>query len=82
VTTITYPNSSTNTFETNGLDTRVSKTDSAGTADYLRDGADVTDPVINDGTAYYTPGISERRSSSTKFVHSDQLGSMYSCCAR
>lgn len=75
LTTITYPNTSTNTFEYNGLDTRVSKTDSAGTADYLRDGVDVTDPVINDGTANYTPGDSERRSGSTSFVHSDQLGS-------
>jgi RHS repeat-associated protein len=42
----------------------------------MRDGAAVTDPVINDGTANYTPGISERRSSTSSFVHSDQLGSM------
>ena len=76
LTTITYPNTSTNTFTYNGLDTRVSKTDSLGTASYMRDGADVTDPVINDGTANYTPGISERRSSATKFMHCDRLGSM------
>jgi RHS repeat-associated protein len=74
ITTITYPNSSTNTFTYNGLDTRVGKVDSTGTKSFLRDGADVTDPVINDG-ASYTPGISERRSSTTKFYHNDRLGS-------
>ncbi len=36
VTGITYPNSSTNSFTYNGLDTRVGKTDSAGTATFRR----------------------------------------------
>ena len=71
---ITYPSSATNTFTYNGLDTRVSKVDSAGTATYKRDGAHVTAPVIGDGSAVYTPGISERRSSTTKFYGSDRLG--------
>lgn len=71
---ITYPNESTNTFTYNGLDTRVGKVDSTGTKTFLRDGAYVTDPVINDGTSY-TPGVSERRSSTTKFYHTDRLGS-------
>ena len=74
VTTITYPNSSTNTFTYNGLDTRVGKVDSAGTAIYKRDGAHVTAPVISDGSATYTPGISERRSSTTKYYGADRLG--------
>jgi len=75
ITQITYPDQSTNSFSYNGLDTRVSKVDSTGTRTYLRDGAYVTDPVLSDGAAVYTPGISERRSSTTKFYHPDRLGS-------
>jgi len=71
---ITYPSTATNTFTYNGLDTRVSKVDSAGTATYKRDGAHVTAPVISDGSATYTPSISERRSSTTKYYGSDRLG--------
>ncbi|MBL1153096.1 MAG: L,D-transpeptidase family protein [Armatimonadetes bacterium] len=74
ITQITYPNQNTNSFAYNGLDTRVSKVDSTGTRTYLRDGAYVTDPVLSDGAALYTPGISERRSSVTKFFHPDRLG--------
>ncbi|WKZ80851.1 MAG: RHS repeat-associated core domain-containing protein [Fimbriimonadaceae bacterium] len=74
ITQITCPDQSTNTFAYNGLDTRVSKVDSTGTRTYLRDGAYVTDPVHSDGEAVYTPGISERRSSVTKFYHPDRLG--------
>jgi RHS repeat-associated protein len=74
ITTITYPDSSTNTFGYNGLDTRVGKVDSTGTKTYKRDGAYVTDPVLSDSAASYTPGISERRSSTTKFYHTDRLG--------
>jgi RHS repeat-associated protein len=67
VTQITYPNSSTNTFQYNGLSARSQKVDSAGTANYLRDGVAVTSPVLNDSSATYTPGISERRSGATTF---------------
>jgi RHS repeat-associated protein len=70
ITGITYPNSSTNSFVYNGMDTRVSKTDSTGTRTYTRDGAYVTDPVLDDGAALYTPGVSERRGSDTTFSHS------------
>ena len=70
ISTITYPSTATNTFTYNGLDTRVGKVDSAGTSTYKRDGAGVTAPVLNDGAATYTPGISERRSSTTTFLHS------------
>lgn len=69
ITTITYPNQSTNTFTYNGLDTRVGKVDSGGTKTFLRDGAGVTDPVINDSAASYTPGVSERRSGTSTFYH-------------
>jgi RHS repeat-associated protein len=74
VTGITYPNSSTNSFTYNGLDSRVSKTDTAGTATYRRDGVEVTDPVLSDGSATYTPGVSERRSGTTTYSLNDRLG--------
>ena len=73
---ITYPGSSTNTFTYNGLDTRVGKVDSAGTKTYRRDGDYVTAPVLGDGTSAFTPGISERKSSSTRMNHVDYLGSI------
>ncbi len=47
----------------------MSKVDSTGTRTYLRDGAYLTDPVLSDGAATYTPAISERRSSTTTFYH-------------
>ena len=37
---------------------------------FLRSGAGVTDPVLSDGAANYTPGISERRGSVSTFQHS------------
>ena len=54
----------------NGLDTRVSKTENSVSNTYSRDGVGVTSPVLNDGDAAYTPGVSERRSSTTTFMHS------------
>jgi len=62
VTQITYPNSATNTFNYNALDTRVGKVDSTGTYTYKRDGAGVTNDVLSDGSSAYTPGISVRNS--------------------
>ena len=37
---------------------------------FLQDGAYVTDPVLTDGAATYTPGVSERRGAATTFLHS------------
>ncbi|MCE2767604.1 MAG: hypothetical protein LW628_11930, partial [Fimbriimonadaceae bacterium] len=37
---------------------------------FLRDGAYVTDPVLTDGAATYTPDVSERRGAATTFLHS------------
>ncbi len=74
VTGITYPNSSTNSFTYNGLDTRVGKTDSAGTKTFRRDGAYVTDPVLSDGSTTFTPGVSTRNGTTTKLQHEDYLG--------
>lgn len=57
----------TNTFDYNGLNTRVEKVDSAGTAAFLRDGVGVTDAVLDDGSAVYTPGGEVRSSAKTTF---------------
>jgi len=54
----------------NGLDTRVGSTTNSVARTFLRDGAYVTDPVLTDGAATYTPGVSERRGSATTFLHS------------
>ncbi len=60
----------TNSFTYNGLDTRTKKVDSGGTSNFKRVGAGVTDSVVSDGSATYTPGISERRSSTTTYLSS------------
>ena len=49
------------------MGTRTSKTDSTGKRDYLRDGVGVTSPVLSDGAATYTPGISERRGTTSTY---------------
>ena len=54
---------------------RVQKTDSGGTTNYATDGASPASPVLADTNATYTPGLSERRGSTSKFYHSDALGS-------
>ncbi len=58
----------------NGLATRGRNDESPGTATYSRDGLGVTDPVLNDGTAAYTPGNSQRRSGVTTYDLNDRLG--------
>jgi RHS repeat-associated protein len=76
ITGITYPNSSTNTFTYNGLDSRVGKVDSSGTFTYKRDGAYVTDPVLSDGGANYTPATSEKRGGTTSHYMHDRMGTL------
>jgi len=73
---ITYPSSATNSFSYNGEDMRMQKVDSAGTASYLCDGTTPASAVLKDGSAVYTPGLSERRGSTSKFYHGDALGSI------
>ena len=75
VTGITYPSSTTNSFVYNGNDLRVGKTDSSGTSTYKTDGSSPASPVLSDGAATYTPGLSEHRGIISKFYHSDALGS-------
>jgi RHS repeat-associated protein len=74
VTGITFPGGGSNSYAYNGLDTRTGKTDSTGTYSFVRDGADVTDPVLDDGAANYTPGVSQHRSGATTFENVDYLG--------
>ncbi|MCW3099800.1 MAG: repeat-containing protein, partial [Chthonomonadaceae bacterium] len=72
---ITYPSSATNSFAYNGEDLRMQKVDSAGTANYLTDGTTPASAVLKDGSAVYTPGLSEHRGTTSKFYHGDALGS-------
>ena len=75
LTSITYPGGRSSSYVYNGLDTRVGKSNSSGSNTYLRDGASVTAPVLSDGSATYTPGISESRSGVSTFYGHDRLGS-------
>jgi hypothetical protein len=49
--------------------------DSSGTRLYVCDGAEPGSGVLSDGSAVYTPGISERRGGVSKEYHGDALGS-------
>ena len=73
VTSITYPGSTTNTFRYNGEDLRVQKVDSGGAKNYVCDGTSPASAVLTDGAAVYTPGLSERRGTASKFLHTDAL---------
>jgi len=75
VTGISYPAGGTNSFVYNGDDLRTKKTDSAGTKTFKTDGSSPANPVLSDGAAIYTPGLSERKSTTSSFYHSDALGS-------
>jgi RHS repeat-associated protein len=53
----------------NGLNTRVGKTENGNTQVYKRDGVGVTDAVLSDSSAFYTPGVSEKRAGTTSYLH-------------
>ncbi len=57
-------------YSYNGAGTRVAKTEGGVPNAFKRDGVGVTAPVLSDGAATYTPGVSERRGSVTKYLHS------------
>jgi len=71
LTGVAYPSLATNSFSYNSLDTRVGKVASGGTKAFLRDGATVTDPVLSDSAATYTPGISVSRSGVLSYYGND-----------
>ena len=69
VTAITGPGiNETHTY--NGLDTRVGTVQGGVSRTFVRDGSYVTDPVLRDGQATYTPGVSERRGAVSAWSHS------------
>jgi len=67
----------TDTFSYNGLGLRVGKTDSTGSYSYLCDGASPASPVLWDGHAIYTPGLSENRGGSSAYYDNDRLGNLW-----
>jgi RHS repeat-associated protein len=69
LTSVTGPGISA-TYSYNGLDTRISKVENSVSQTFVRDGAYVTDPVLRDSTASYTPGLSSRVGSDSTFMHS------------
>jgi RHS repeat-associated protein len=69
VTSITYPSTSSDSYSYNGLGARTSTSGMNGSRTFLRAGLGVTAPVLADGTAEYTPGVSRTASSTTTFAH-------------
>ena len=76
LTRLTFPDGHVNTFAYNGLGLRVAKTDSTGQFAMVSDGTSPASPVLADGAAVYTPGLSERRGGASLFRHDDLLGSL------
>ena len=72
---ISYPGGGSNSFAYNGDDLRTQKVDSSGTQNYVTDGSSPASAVLKDGNAVYTPGLSEKRGTASKFYHGDALGS-------
>ena len=69
VTSITRPGSLVDSFTYNGLDARVGQSGASGSKTFKRSGITPTSPLLSDGSAQYTPGISERRGAITKYDH-------------
>ena len=72
-----YPGGVVDTFVYNGLGLRVAKTDSTGSYSYLCDGASPASPVLWDGHAVYTPGLSENRGGASSYYENDRLGNLW-----
>jgi len=53
------------------LDARISSTFGGVTRNYRRSGAGSWAPVVSDGTALFSPGVSERRGGTTTYLHAD-----------
>jgi len=73
VTSITAPSYS-GAYLYNAARTRVSKTVNGSTRTYLRDGVDVTAPVLSDGTRSSVFVISERVNGTWYISHSNYVG--------
>jgi len=72
-----YPGGVVDTFVYNGLGLRVGKQDSTGSYSYLCDGASPASPVLWDGQAVYTAGLSERRGGVSSYFDFDRLGNLW-----
>ncbi|RYG91682.1 MAG: RHS repeat-associated core domain-containing protein [Alphaproteobacteria bacterium] len=70
VTGISAP-SFTGSYAYNAEGSRFSSSENGSSQQYLRDGTNVTAPVLEDSAATYTPGISERRLGVSTYNHSD-----------
>jgi len=70
VKSITYPNSTSDAYSYNAFDTRTAQTGVSGTKAFRRAGLGVTAPVLGDGSARFTPGVSERRDGTSTFLNS------------
>ncbi len=77
LTSIALPGSVTDSFLYNGLGLRTAKQDSTGTYAYVCDGTSPGSPVLADGYAVYTPGLSERRNNASSFYSNDQQGNLW-----
>jgi len=77
LTSIQFPDGHTDSYVYNGLGLRVAKTDSTGTYSYLCDGASPASPVLWDGQAVYTAGLSERRGGVSSYFDFDRLGNLW-----
>ena len=73
----TLPSGQVDTFVYNGLGLRVGKTDSTGTYAYVCDGTSPGSPVLSDGHALYTPGLSESRGGVSRYNSYDRLGNLW-----
>ncbi len=71
IVSISRPGVATNTFAYNGFGARVSKTDSSGSNTYLRASSGLIGSIVADSGATYTPGVSEKRGTTSTFYHSD-----------
>ncbi|MCH7944556.1 MAG: RHS repeat protein, partial [Armatimonadetes bacterium] len=69
-TSITYPNTTSDSFGYNGLGARMTSSGVNGSKTFRRAGLGVTSSVLSDGTKKYTPGISSRENGVSTFQHS------------
>jgi len=70
ITSINHAGGGTSTYTYNALDTRVGRVDKFGqNYTYKRDGAYVTDPVLNEGFYKFTPGVSVRSNDTSRYYH-------------
>ncbi len=72
LTSVTPPGASAITYVYNGLGSRVGR----GSEEYRRAGASAGSPLLGDGSASYTPGLSERRGGQSSFFHWGSFGDL------